>query len=1507
MKSQMKGNFNNRSLKRGRRRAAAVAGALLSLAARTRATTFTVTDTSDSATDTGSLRYALSNAQNGDTINLTSGLSAISLTSALPVISNGITLNGNGATISGNNQYRVFFVDAAGQNVSINNVNIANGYAHGGNGGGSGGGGLGAGGGLFLNAGNLTLGACTFAKNAAIGGNGGNGMGTDGSGGGGGLGGNGGSNAGNNPGGGGGGYSGNGGNSGPFGGGGGGGLIGNGADGRSDSQGGNGGSGALGLGGGAGGTSASANGQAGTVGGGGGGGAFGAQINGSGGNGGKFGGGGGSAVDFFTGFATGGNGGDFGGGGGGSGIHVSDSHGGNGGFGGGGGGGSIFDFSGNSPIPGLGGFGGGGGGAHSFFTQPGGAFAGAGGNGQGLGGGGGGGGAALGGDIFVRPGNGATLTLANTSLDVGTVAGGQGGLSDYNPDNGPGIHGAPGSAVGSSLFLPDGTTTLTVPAGVSATLAGDIADASAVGSPGALLLNGGGTVVLTGVTSYGGATTINPGSTLQVGNGGTTGSLPATTAALTVNGTLAFDRSDDFVFGSLINGSGNVIQVGTGTLTLVGQSPFSGQTTIQSGQIKLGSALALQNSMVQIQVDDGLNLGGLPAVTVGGLSGSGKLNLCGTALTVGGGSGSGNYSGSLSGSGSLTKIGIGVQTLSGSDSHTGGTLIQAGVLAITADRAINNTAGGLTFGSGTLQLNNYASNLSFANVANLHLGAAAGTASTLNGAITGTSALAFAGPGTFVLAGANTYTGGTTITGGTVSISADTQLGAVPALGTTSANVTINGGALSVSASLTTPIMRNFSLGAAGGGLDVPSGKTWNIASTLIGQGALTKTGDGTLTLNAYNTYAGGTTINAGIVVPAAITSFGTAGVTLNGGTLRLTTGDPFDLSAQGLSIGPNGGTIDTNGNNISLADPVNSGTGGGTFTKAGAGTLTLNSSVNVPLLADGGSVVLAGTLSQRTGVVPFGVTVTNGATLIESGANETLGILNHIAPLTLTNGGIFTTDGTPSANQIGLVTLNGGTLTAVGPGDPNHGNVNLILYNTVTVLAGASTSTISAPTITFSNSPIYGTGGTFNVTRGSASVDLNISSNIIDYPGVGAVSITQTGNGVLQLTGNNSYSGGTSLNGGTLIAENANALGSGPITFNGGALQFLQGRAFDISTHTVTIAAGGATIDTNYNGVVFANSIGNYGTGGLTKTDGGILRLNAPSTYSGVTTVNGGVLDAFATGAIPTGGNLVNNATVTFYANSTLGDVSGSGQFGVNGGNSVTVNNFQQGTALYPDGTIEIDGVGSLGTLDGIGTLVVGNGHSNNTVHLVPNGPTSIIGGLTITAGSAFDLNGNQLIVEATTQDKSALLLGMQGYAKSGFTTGTGIISSGLGLGGSVAVADNAQLHLTHFGQWGVNANSILITPAIDGDANLDGKVNALDFNALASGFGESGEFWNDGDFNNDGVVNTLDFTLLADHFNQTSTSTVLGLPLGVVVPEPGSIALVLAAVAPLRRRRRN
>jgi hypothetical protein len=98
--------------------------------------------------------------------------------------------------------------------------------------------------------------------------------------------------------------------------------------------------------------------------------------------------------------------------------------------------------------------------------------------------------------------------------------------------------------------------------------------------------------------------------------------------------------------------------------------------------------------------------------------------------------------------------------------------------------------------------------------------------------------------------------------------------------------------------------------------------------------------------------------------------------------------------------------------------------------------------------------------------------------------------------------------------------------------------------------------------------------------------------------------------------------------------------------------------------------------------------------------------------------------------------------------------------------------------------------------------------------------------------------------------------------------------------------------------------AHVVTVAYAYYGDANLDGTVNALDFNSLATNFGQNAPEWVKGDFNYDGVVNSLDFTALAGNVNSTLPAPAPAL--GALVPEPGELVLLACVGAFAMRRRR-
>jgi autotransporter-associated beta strand protein len=169
---------------------------------------------------------------------------------------------------------------------------------------------------------------------------------------------------------------------------------------------------------------------------------------------------------------------------------------------------------------------------------------------------------------------------------------------------------------------------------LSTVVSGTIADGGIFGGTGGSLVKvGAGTLVVTGSNTYTGGTTISAG-TLQLGNGGTSGSIVGNVVN---NANLAFSRSDNITFGGLISGTGTLNQLGPGVLTLSNANTYSGPTNVNAGTLDVAGSIA---SSSLITVANGASLTGTG--TVGntrinsGIFAPGAAGVAGTSTTIAG-------------------------------------------------------------------------------------------------------------------------------------------------------------------------------------------------------------------------------------------------------------------------------------------------------------------------------------------------------------------------------------------------------------------------------------------------------------------------------------------------------------------------------------------------------------------------------------------------------------------------------------------------------------------------------------------------------------------------------------------------------------------------------------------------------------------------------------------------------------------------------------------------------
>ena len=398
--------------------------------------------------------------------------------------------------------------------------------------------------------------------------------------------------------------------------------------------------------------------------------------------------------------------------------------------------------------------------------------------------------------------------------------------------------------------------------------------------------------------------------------------ITVTTGALTIQSQIT-----DFT------GAGGITKNGIGTLILAGSNTYSGNTSVAGGTLLLQNSSALQNSTLDYNSNGGvLNFGSLTSANVGGLKGNQNLPLSNgsnaVALTVGGNNSTTTYSGVLGSTGSLTKIGSGVLTLTNANTFTGETKAKAGTILLQNPSALQNS---------TLDYSSYGGSVGFGNITaatfgglkgNQDLALTNGTAAlaltvggnnsttAYSGVLSGGGSLTKAGTGTLTLSAVNSYSGGTTINGGTLSVAGDTSLGSL------TGGLTFNGGTLKTLSGIST--LRPITVAAAGGTIDT-SGFNSTYGGTISGTGALVKTGAGILTLSGTNSYSGDMTISAGrLNVAGSIQGSVTVspGATLGGGEFGIGGNIHGTVYSQGtVAPGASPGILHIAGDYVQYAD----------------------------------------------------------------------------------------------------------------------------------------------------------------------------------------------------------------------------------------------------------------------------------------------------------------------------------------------------------------------------------------------------------------------------------------------------------------------------------------------------------------------------------------------------------------------------------------------------------
>ncbi|MBS0626155.1 MAG: autotransporter-associated beta strand repeat-containing protein [Verrucomicrobia bacterium] len=805
------------------------------------------------------------------------------------------------------------------------------------------------------------------------------------------------------------------------------------------------------------------------------------------------------------------------------------------------------------------------------------------------------------GATFTKSGTG-TLTLGGgnnyiggTAVTAGTLQAGSSSAFGTNSDitvstgatlalnnNSVSVGGLAGNT---GSFCTLGTGTLTVTAGTINPFYGQIS-----GTGGNIALTGG-SLTLMGANNYTGTTTLSGGTTLNMLSFGSTSSLvfgtgggnieigsdTTTTASLVINGpaiigTNTFDAS---ISGS-ITGNGSVFsKLGQGTLTLTGSNGNAGPIQIEGGVLNLTPTSLGSTTAITFTTFGGTFQAGAP------FTGGSAINIPFTLTTEGTIDTNGNavsVSSYFTGGNNLVKAGAGTLTLTGGNNYNGLTIIENGTLSVAPDAYSPNTLQ-LVFrdtGNGIFQAGNtyntFPSSVVFMSSGTIDTN---GFAMTIDKVIA--SDLTSATPPTFTkvgtntltLSGANIYTAATVVNAGTLQA------------GVASVTTSPPSGAFGVGSAVTVASGATLSLNNFSNSI----GSLAGAGSVSLGTGTLTIGNGNSQTFSGVISGSGGVTLTSGTQTFSGLNIY-SGGTTINGGTL---TAGVATTSSNG-AFGNNSAVTIASGGTLALGtfnNTIGSLSGvSGSFINLGSGILTIS---------NGGSQTFSGIISGSGG----GLTLTTG--------NLTLGGLNTYTGPTQINGGTLTA-GVATTGSNGAFG-NGSAVTLASGGTLALGSFN----NRIGSLTGPSGSFVNLGS------------GTLTIANGGG----NTFSGVISGSG-GGLTLT-TGN--FTLNGLNTYTGATTINGGTLTAGVATSGSAGPFG-NGSA---------------VTVASGGTAAFQTFNTTV--GSLTNSGTvtssatitsGSYTQNTGSFLTLNVPTNAAsplgniattGGITLNGGTLTVTNTG----------------------------------------------------------------------------------------------------------------------------------------------------------------------------------------------------------------------------------------------------------------------------------
>ncbi|MBL9080648.1 MAG: autotransporter-associated beta strand repeat-containing protein [Planctomycetales bacterium] len=911
----------------------------------------------------------------------------------------------------------------------------------------------------------------------------------------------------------------------------------------------------------------------------------------------------------------------------------------------------------------------------------------------------------------------------------------------------------------------------------------------------------------TGAVTLGGNVSIlASAATLTVGgaiddNASTFSLAKAGAGTLVLSGANAYDGLTDLIQGVLTLGGNNVgaaggVTMASGTTLNLGHASAlgTGVFTVNGGTIdnSSGGALVLGTNNLQnwnagftFTGSNNLNLG-TGAVTLGATT---QITASAALLTVGGVIDDGaNVFG-------LTKTGAGSLTLSAVNTYKGATVLNQGALTFTVDQNLIAGSNGLTLGAAAGSTAAFSMDLS---AASAHFGGAmlVQTSNSTANTITIGSGRTLAVDGSVTIgfsSGANTTTR-LTLTGasGTFKIGdvgAPTNLGFQ--LGNNATSNFSNAATLDMSALGT--FYANLGAGTFRVGDPTNSGGTAAAGSTLI----LAATS--TIIATTITSDSPDTGVIQAIRLGSGSNEFNATTITIGGASNR----------ANGsLNFNTAGGTIKIRSLNGAGRAALNVQNGDTTSGSSPVSTVDFNghdADLLLGTLAVGGRS--AGTSGSGTGTFSFNQGTLDATTLniaARTGSTQTTG--NVTGTVNIGGGTSTITTVTMATNSSSASTTGDATATLNISGGTN-------VFTTVTM----GVNTVAGATASDSN-----TNATINVTGGATTVNTTFTMGAQNSAANAATTINNAVSALNISAGSLTLAGSTNLTMGqtTLDAENAAAatisISGGSLTV-GGNIQYTNGLGTETNTLTLSgtglldmtggnIGSAAALITFNAQAGTLQNLAQFNGGAGLVKTTSGTLILEGTNSYTGGTTISGGILQVGSGGATGTlgSGTVVNDATLTFNRNNaySMGDaINGSGQVVQAGSGTTTLSvaNGYAGLTSINSGVLHISNGGGLGTT-AAGTVVAANAALELSGAITTLAESLTLSGSGVSGGGALrSVSGTNTFLGVITLAADARIAADAGLLTLDVASGDAITGTTAGLtfsgAGSILVADDISL----------------------------------------------------------------------------------------------------------------